>query len=70
MMRVSANTNDPGFVKDFMFYEVYCDGVKLEMCFTADDEDNEAFCYIDMPDNQGIAVKKHEGKIEIRKVEN
>lgn len=44
-MRMSAHNDDPGFVNLRVGSTVTVDGVKVEKCFTADEELGEAHCY-------------------------
>lgn len=49
-MRASVFINDPGYIHDAPYYEVYLDGKLLKNCFTADEETGEAFVYVNKYD--------------------
>ncbi len=44
-MRVSAKKNDPGYVKNPFDYKVFLNGIEIQDCFTADEEQGIAYIY-------------------------
>lgn len=44
-MRMSSHKNDPGFKNLILGSTVTVDGLKVEQCFTVDEELGEAHCY-------------------------
>ena len=44
-MRSSIRENDRGYTTDAWNHKVYVDGVEMDKCFTADEEEGIAYCY-------------------------
>ena len=62
-MRKSVNKNDPGYDPEAYRYEAFLDGIKLDLCFTADEELGKAWIYKDNKSNEVIELS---GKVEIK----
>lgn len=72
-MRKSVNQGDPGYDPEAFKYEVFLDGVRLEHCFTADEELGEAHVYLSWEEASVAGIPAFipttilKGKVEIRR---
>lgn len=73
-MRVSVHKTDVGYSHEAVWFNVYLDGVKLERCFTADEELGEAWVYKADENGKlimagGEVVKEClRGRVELRRI--
>jgi len=70
-MRLSVMRGDMGYSFLAYSHKVFCDGVELGHCHTADEEEGYALCHdieAFVPGMKNIPQKKVYGKIEIRKI--
>lgn len=74
-MRASVISSDPGYCpEDALFLEVLLDGVKLNLCHTADEETGEAWVYLTEKEAAELGIcgieptTKLTGKVVIRDV--
>lgn len=49
-MRISVDSNDPGFIRGHRRYKVYLNGEEQRYCITADEEKGEVIVHIKGPD--------------------
>jgi hypothetical protein len=65
-MRMSVRKDDPGYDPNAVLFIPYLDGVKLDNCFTADEEEGKAYCFsLDKEGNQFIDKETNEIAEEI-----
>lgn len=74
-MRKSVKQGDPGYDPEAFKYEVFLNGVRLEHCFTADEELGEAHVYLSREEAEAAGEYSPlsppttilKGKVEIRR---
>lgn len=72
-MRKSVRQDDPSYDPEAFKYEAYLDGVRLDNCFTADEELGEAHVYLTQAEAAAAGVSSLipttilKGKVEIRR---
>ena len=64
-MRVSADRNDSGYRVDCYAYDAFLDGVRVDLCVTADEEAVVVICHERGADGK---VKLGEGNVRLRVV--
>lgn len=63
-MKVSVSKDDPGYVEDSPFYEVFLDGARLDLCVTADEE--QGIAIVNYKENGHIAVNEITGEFRTK----